>query len=73
MIAQTATVIRTEDWEWADSILDARAPFDLFLDIDETEFIPETGNHVYQLSTGSCIAITPDGDVLFVDRDDLDE
>ncbi len=72
MTAQIATAeTRTEDWDWADSLLDGSDWWDLVeFRIDESEFIPETGNHVYQLDTGDCIIVTPQGDVLLGDSQD---
>ena len=53
------------DWTWADSIFEASDWHDMVINhVDGSEFIPETGNHVYQLDNGGRVIVTPRADVL---------
>lgn len=54
----------TENWEWADDVLE-RSEYSDFSP-DECEFIPETGNHVYTNELGESVAVTPEGKVIEV-------
>ena len=74
----TATVqaphTHTEDWDWADTLFQGSDWYaDVANQVEETEYIPETGYHVYQLDWGGCIAVTPDGNVVLAEREDLDD
>ena len=70
-LAQLA--VREEDWDWADSLFEASDLFETCgADVEETEYFTDTGNHVYQLDSGDVIVVTPTGDVLIDDWDDLD-
>jgi hypothetical protein len=53
------------DWAWADSIFEASDWYDMCVNhVDDSEFMPETGNHVYQMDNGGCVVVTPRADVL---------
>jgi hypothetical protein len=58
----TSTAIKTtENWNWADEVL-AGSEFADF-EVDDCEFSPETGYHLYFDEKNNGIAVTPLGDV----------
>lgn len=63
--------IRQEDWEWADALFWESDWADL-VNVEETEYIPETGIHVYTLDTGANVLVLPSGNVVLGDPEDLD-
>jgi hypothetical protein len=64
-------IILKADWDWADERLQSSELYELVEDhLEESEFIPETGDHVYQLDTGDCVVVTQWGQVIMGEDED---
>lgn len=55
-----------ENWEWADALFEGSDWADIF-QVEETEYNPVTGNHVYTNERGVSIVVTPEGNCVLGD------